>query len=575
MGCTGPTRTRARSGRHECPEHRRRVRRGPPRRLPDGGEEREAAAARRRGGALGLPPGAPGPGRAAQVHARVAGRDARATARSSRSPSPSPRSPAKDDRRQRRPRLRAAPARRVHRALAPREEGHARVGGGRRPVEPARPGRAGADRRCRSRSSGPGPASSPSPSSTPGRSTRGSASARSFAAAVPPLPLVELWGSSPTPASDAVTVFDKQTRQVGGGAGRRARPARARGRPAPGAALRGPLRGRRGGRLRPRHRRGAGAGPPPARRPAPGTGRSPPTGARSWSRTPGSNTVAFVDSLALVEVGRAGPGSSPRRSLMDRAGRRAYAFNQGSSNITILDVAGAGRGRHHPHRRGAGPGRPQPDRRPACTWSRPIVGLHERAVRSRRLARVNQIYVGFNAVSVHVDPRTDYVYVCMGDAGQLQLFAPLTPLPVGRVDLPGPATWLAIDDAYDVLLCVIPSRQPASPPWTSRAGRCCRMLDAGRCALRRGRGRGAPLRRRDAAGLRHSEGARASSPSWRALAAARGARRRHRRHRRGELHERHPHPHRRHRAVHHRSTRSSSRSATGSPSTSSSTRSSS
>ena len=74
------------------------------------------------------------------------------------------------------------------------------------------------------------------------------------------------------------------------------------------------------------------------------------------------------------------------------------------------------------------------------------------------LATVNQVNVGFNAVSVHVDPRTDYVYVSMGDTGQLQLFAPLTPLPVGRVELPGPATWLAIDDAYDVLLCVIPSR---------------------------------------------------------------------------------------------------------------------
>ena len=70
---------------------------------------------------------------------------------------------------------------------------------------------------------------------------------------------------------------------------------------------------------------------------------------------------------------------------------------------------------------------------------------------------MNQVNVGFNAVSVHVDPRTDSVYVSMGDTGQLQLFAPLAPLPVGRVDLPGPATWLAIDDAYDVLLCVVPT----------------------------------------------------------------------------------------------------------------------
>jgi YVTN family beta-propeller protein len=186
--------------------------------------------------------------------------------------------------------------------------------------------------------------------------------------------------------------------------------------------------------------------------------------------------VAFVDSLALVEVGRARAGIQPTALLMDRVGRRAYAFNQGSSNVTVIDVAG---------RAAAGtiatdgsPARGALSRNGDRMYLVSPSSAYMRVLSVPSLANVNQVYVGFNAVSVHVDPRTDYVYVGMGDTGQLQLFAPLTPLPVGRVELPGPATWLAIDDAYDALLCVIPSRTGvAAMELTSR--KVLPMLDTG------------------------------------------------------------------------------------------------
>jgi hypothetical protein len=78
------------------------------------------------------------------------------------------------------------------------------------------------------------------------------------------------------------------------------------------------------------------------------------------------------------------------------------------------------------------------------------------------LAPLSRTYVGFGAVSVHVNPRTDFAYVSQGDVGGLQVFLPLSPMPMDRLELPGPATWLAIDDLDDVLVTVIPSRGEAA-----------------------------------------------------------------------------------------------------------------
>jgi YVTN family beta-propeller protein len=174
----------------------------------------------------------------------------------------------------------------------------------------------------------------------------------------------------------------------------------------------------------------------------------------------GSDSASFVDPSGLVEVGRARTGIRPTALLMDRFGRRAYAFNQGSNNITVLDVAGrAASGTittDGPPARGAL--NRAGDRLYVVSPISSYMTVH--AVPGN--AQVNRVFVGFGAAAVLLDARTDYVYVSAGDVGELQIFAPATPLPVARVELPGPATWLAIDDTYDVLLGVVPSRRGLS-----------------------------------------------------------------------------------------------------------------
>jgi YVTN family beta-propeller protein len=276
-----------------------------------------------------------------------------------------------------------------------------------------------------------------------------------FGASVPAMPLVELAGFATDTGSDAVTVFEKRTRQVVAvlPTGRDPRGLavdflQSRLYVALSAAdevaaydlLTGEELGR--ARLQP--------------------GDHPQEVGLSADRrvlvvtNPGSNSASFVDPLSLVEVGRARTGVQPTALLMDRFGRRAYAFNQGSNSITVLDVGA---------RAAAGsisvdgpPARGSLNRAGDRLYVVSPSSAYMTTVAIPTLATANRTYVGFGALSVLVDPRTDYVYVSMGDAGELQLFAPFTPLPIGRIALPGAATWLTIDDTYDTLLAVVPSR---------------------------------------------------------------------------------------------------------------------
>jgi YVTN family beta-propeller protein len=277
-----------------------------------------------------------------------------------------------------------------------------------------------------------------------------------LAGAVPPLPLVELLGFATSTETDSVTVFDKQSR--------RAVAVLAAGRDPKGLAV-----DRQQGRLYVALSGGDEVaaydlvtGEEQGRaRLQPGD-RPQELGLSYDGRTlvvtcPGSNAVAFVDAQGLVEVGRARAGIQPTALVMDRSGRRAYAFNQGSSSITILDVGARAAAGSIPT--DGSPARAAFNRAGDRLYVVSPVSAYMNVLAVPGFARVNQIFVGFNAISVHVDPRTDYVYVSTGDTGQLQLFAPLAPMPVGRVDLPGAAPFLAIDNAYDVMVGTVPGRK--------------------------------------------------------------------------------------------------------------------
>jgi DNA-binding beta-propeller fold protein YncE len=277
-----------------------------------------------------------------------------------------------------------------------------------------------------------------------------------FVGAVPAMPMVELLGFVSNTGSDAITVFDQHAR--------RAVAVLAAGRDPRGMAIdtlanrlfvalsgddqvasydliTGAELGR--ARLQPGDR--------PAELGLTADGRLLVT------TNAGSNSVSFVDAFGLVELTRVRAGQEPTVLLMDRMGRRAYVFNRGTSNVTVVDTATRAAVGTFPLEGEAA--RAAISRNGDRMYVVTPLSAHMTVLAVPSMAVLNRLYVGYQAVSVHVNPRTDYVYVSQGGAGTIQVFAPLAPLPSGRLELAGQATWLATDVLDDVLYAVVPSER--------------------------------------------------------------------------------------------------------------------
>jgi YVTN family beta-propeller protein len=189
-----------------------------------------------------------------------------------------------------------------------------------------------------------------------------------------------------------------------------------------------------------------------------------------------SNTAAFVDPVASVELSRVQTGSAPESLLMDRSGQRAYVLNRRSASITVIDVPS--RAVVATLATDAEPVRARLNRAGdrlyvACAGSSflTVFSLPDMSVSKR-------VYVGLGSSALEVDSRTDLIYVGDRTGGPLRVFDPFALLPVSRVDVPGPATITTIDDVENVLFSVIPpERQVATTDLVS--GRSVAAMDTG------------------------------------------------------------------------------------------------
>jgi len=174
----------------------------------------------------------------------------------------------------------------------------------------------------------------------------------------------------------------------------------------------------------------------------------------------GSNTVSFVDPASLLETARVQVGEAPTALLVDRAGNRAYVFNARSSFVSVVDLA-----------RRAAVGS-------IATDYAPLRGAINRA--GTRLyvvsqgspymtayslpdqAQAGRVYVGLGTLAVKVDPASDLLYVAQGGSHRLALFDPFSLMPIDFVDLPGDASYLAIDDAENTMFGLMPEQRAAA-----------------------------------------------------------------------------------------------------------------
>ena len=276
-----------------------------------------------------------------------------------------------------RARLRAPPPRRVHRFLAPREEGHPRVRGRRPPVEPARPCRPGADRLAVPPHPGPRPCCHPLPAVRPvaRQGVRVPALVRRHRPADAARRADGIRHRHRHGQRDRLRQEDPPGC---GGARRRSRPAGPRGGPAPGKALRCTVVRGRGGLLRSGLRRGDRACPAPARGPPPGTGaRRRRTHARGHERR---QQHGGLRGFAGARRGRAGKGGNPAHGPPHGpGGQEGLRLQPGVEQRHGDRRRRARRGRDHRHRRGAGARRSEPERR-SDVPGLAVVGLHAGAV---------------------------------------------------------------------------------------------------------------------------------------------------------------------------------------------------
>ena len=170
----------------------------------------------------------------------------------------------------------------------------------------------------------------------------------------------------------------------------------------------------------------------------------------------GSNTASFADPGALLELNRVTTGQQPSALLVDRSGRRAYVFNRGSSSITVLDLASRSLAATLATE-------PEPLRGALnLAGTRMFVVFagspYLVAYSLPDLKVASRVHVGMGATGVKVDPRTGLVYVAR-DQDRLDAYNPLSFLPVYAIDTPGPATTMAVDEAYNALFAVVPGER--------------------------------------------------------------------------------------------------------------------
>lgn len=167
----------------------------------------------------------------------------------------------------------------------------------------------------------------------------------------------------------------------------------------------------------------------------------------------GSNTLAFIDPSAGIEIARLDTGLEPRELEIDPLGRHAYVVNADSNDITIVDVG---------TQRVAGsiPTESKPLRARLSGDGTRLFVIHEASpfmlvfsVPEHQV--VERVFVGPGMRSLGVHRTTGRVFVGMDDAKTLYVFEAHTFLPIETLEVPATVTDILADEAENMLVLVM------------------------------------------------------------------------------------------------------------------------
>ena len=182
-----------------------------------------------------------------------------------------------------------------------------------------------------------------------------------------------------------------------------------------------------------------------------------PDGKTLLSVNAGSNTVSIIDPYSLTEKNRIAVGNGPESVLLDRTGKRAYVFNTQSNTISVIDVQNKSVSATISTE--AGPVRGQFNRNGDKFYV-----LFERspyliAFDSNTLSVIKRVFVGAGIASLKVDTNTDFLYLGRRFEGSVDVYDPLSLLPIGVIRSGGGVVYMTIDGEGNNLCMVAPDRK--------------------------------------------------------------------------------------------------------------------
>lgn len=167
----------------------------------------------------------------------------------------------------------------------------------------------------------------------------------------------------------------------------------------------------------------------------------------------GSNTVSFIDSISLFELGRVNVGNGPCSILIEPlTGRRAFVFNRLSSTISVLDLPN--RGIVTTLSIDPGPLRGQFNRRGDRLYVIHELSSFLTVLNSSSLSieRRFQVRPGMN--SIQLDSRTDLVYIGRKNDIFVEIYDPSSFVSVDMIRTGGTIAHMAIDGEENYLYLV-------------------------------------------------------------------------------------------------------------------------
>jgi hypothetical protein len=70
----------------------------------------------------------------------------------------------------------------------------------------------------------------------------------------------------------------------------------------------------------------------------------------------------------------------------------------------------------------------------------------------------SRVFIGLGATTIRVDPRSELLYVSRGGERRIAVLDPIALQQMDSIDMPGAVSYMAIDDAENTLLALVPER---------------------------------------------------------------------------------------------------------------------